>query len=288
MVARNDMPIVFSGRFCRRRIPLRQDLVANIPSIPMSPKGDGWKYILERWAKRRCLLYYNYKPWPDWRPTGEAMLFIECPLSYEFFEWICRGIKREVIIYRPPDWSMQEEMIKIKNPDSSQHRAVMFTSGSFMHGPRNVQETLALNLSGFSQETTKVFTRKEVAQITNISERAVRAILRKHGKNHHQWYQPLRLNHAPDDPELAPWYAELEEQSDWGDGLRMIRNGIGSYKMSLLLGAGAITYYPPVHVLAEGWRLSRTEALDVTFNLRQSDWYNMRKLVEDAAQYEDL
>jgi len=288
MSQRNDLSIVFMKHWCKRRIPLLEEKVLDIPSITIDPKAEGWRYILERWRQRRCLLYYKYREYPDWRPRGDAMLFVETPITYDFFEWITRGILREVIIYRPPDWAMQEEILSIKNPVSEHYRMVLEIARNFRIKSRNVREEIALRLSGFPPVETAVFTRNDLSEICGLPLQEIKTILTKGARKAHCWFQPLRLNSPPIDEGLTKGYRYLEQYKDWGDGLRMIRagaRGVHNLVIHKLIECGSITYWPPVHVLWDGWKPLSVTKIDIEQNVKMAEWYKMRQIIEGAEEY---
>jgi hypothetical protein len=288
MVKRNDLAIVFRRRWCKRHIPLKQDLICQIPSITLIPVGEGCTPTVNMWRYRRCLMWYDWREWPDWRPRGEAMLFLEIPLWYSFFEWICRQITREIIVYRPPSWDMQEEMIGIKTPGAAECRAVEAIGRTLNFKPRNTREQAAMTLSEYPPETTNLFTREEICALSGLAPIAARKLLNKAFRFNHTWYQPVRLNAWPDEEHLVEAYERLDSFDDMGEGMRLIKSGLHGVhpaSFSKLIQAGAITYYQPIHLVKEGGKRLDFTKVEAEANAKLSDWYKMRKLIEDADEY---
>lgn len=288
MVKRNDMAIVFKRRWCKRHIPLKQDLVYQIPSITLDPAGPACTPTVNMWKCRRCLMWYNWRDRPDWRPQGEAMLFLEIPLCYSFFEWICRRISREIIVYRPPSWDMQEEVVARKTPGAAECRAVEAIGRTLNFKPRNTREQAALTLSEYPPEKTNLFTREEICELSGLKPIAARQLLNKTFRYNHTWYQPLRLNAWPDEESLVEGYERLASFDDIGEGLVLIKSGqhgIHPALLSKLIESGSVTYYQPIHLVKEGGKQLDFTRVDVEANSKLSDWYKMRKLIEDADEY---
>ena len=292
MVRRNDLAIVFMAHWCRRRIPLIEEKVINIPSITIEPRLEGWRYILERWHRRHCLLYYKYKPYPDWRPRADAMLFVETPLSYNFFEWIIRGISREIIVYCPPDWSMQEETLEIKAPGTDEYRTVLEIARAFRLNIHNSREELALKLSGYPPNATSVFSLVDISTVCGLHPATIKKIVLKGvGKQFRCYFLPIRLNHPPSDDQLSNSYKRLVKFEDRGEGLRMIKSancGISLPTIHRLVECGAVTTYPLIFVLTEDWKPLDVSRLDIEHNAKMADWYKMRQLIDGSEEYENI
>jgi hypothetical protein len=291
MVRRNSHPIVFEKRWCRRHIPVRKDLVEDIPSMLIIPKGESCFEVVKMWGVRQCLLWYRWREWPDWRPQGEAMLFVECPLEYEFFEWICRGIRREIIVYQPPSWSMQEETIIAKNPGAGEAKTIVEIASCFRTKPNNLMEELALILSGFPRDLITIFTSREIESLTQLKFSTIRKILRKGYRANYAWYRPIRMNGCPDDPTLRGAYLKLDELPKYEGGLLMVRSGMTMLHpqvLSNLYECNAITIHNPIHIVIPGRKAIDLALMDAMANVKMGSWYKMRRIVEEAPLYEEL
>lgn len=302
MVSRNDRCVVFQKNWCLRQIRLKTLDVFDIPSIACRSWDSFADISLEKWQKEHNLLYYRHDTFRDKLPAADAMLYIEVPLQHKVYDQFSSRVGRETIIYRPPDWSMQEEALNFRYPNSAYYRTVLAAIEGLRGNARTDRQEMALRYSGFDPAKTTVFTADDIMAITGIGERLLRILLSYKFKGKYIRYHCYTPQIEPDEPDMLDMYRILEGEPDVGRGMRMLRfdelcriferNGIANrvpgFKPYLkrLVREAYVSSSPPVYLMTDGWRKPDYHVIDAVANVRRGDWFRMMNLVEAAPEYD--
>jgi len=277
MASINYKSVVFMKHWCKRRIKLREALVADLPATLCYPSKNYTGYSVDRWDEKGGLLYYHHVREHYMLPPSDALLFVECPLQHEQFERFIAGANREVIVYRPPTWEMQEERVTTIHPDHSVVDTLILVMG-LMGRSKGANELEQAALSSSTWEA-KCFTGAEIRAVTGISEAHLQVILNKYFRRKHARQHPYRLNHPPDDPAILSAYREVEA----ANGL-LYFNKIEGNLLPLIKGR-YITTLPVIYVVKCDLKARKPHVVNAIANAHRGDWYKMKNLVDNAPDY---
>lgn len=280
MLVRYDKAVVFNRHYCKRRIPIRKQLFLGMPQTEANPCHKLWDIRLQKWNKKRGILYYRPHPIIDKMPTCDALLFVEAPLSYRTFLNYIDRVNRDTVVYRPPNWDFQEEVLNARTPRSSDLEAFIAV----------IEE---LKCDGLLQYNLLMATEFDIA-ISQVEvdfflgfDRQKVVNLFKHGfKDHFRYYVPYELILEPDEPELLETYNYLKSQLLDGVFLRSNKLWTNKLKFRLLFAKGYIRCGDPIYILKKGYRQPDLHLLDALNNAARADWYKMKNIVEGAQTYE--
>jgi hypothetical protein len=281
MIARYDKAIVFNRHYCKRRIPFRKALVKGVPHTTTNPYGALFDLRLQKWNRKRGILYYRPHAIIDKMPACDALLFIEAPLSYRIFHQYIDRISRDVVIYRPPNWEFQEEMLNARLPTSGDLEAFLAVIEGWNTGAISGTEERLLWATGFSmalsQPTVDLFLGFDRQKVVNLFKRGF--------QDYFRWYVPYHLPLEPDEPDLLETYNALKSQLLEGRFLRSNRFDGNQLHLTFLFRKGYINCGDPIYILKKGYRPPDLHLLDAVNNARRADWYKMKLIVEGAEPY---
>lgn len=297
MNERNEKSIVYLDYSNRLRIRLQTKKVQDIPSLACRSRDSFIADSIAKWEAEKGLLYYRVNGPTDNLPAADAMLIVECPFQLRMFEKLQGRIKGDIIVYRPPDWSMHQDTIDFIYPDSSWHQTLHVGIKCLQGLPRTPRQELALKFSGFNPDNTSVFFGYDLAAITGISMQKFKPMMKYRFLNFYRRYSCYIPQIPPDDPFDLEIYRVLEAEPDTGGGLRLLRWGephdaVKSMRVpgftkviKRLVKSGHVTQYPQIYVVCDEYKKPDWEMLDGIQQVRVRNWLKMRDLVDLAPEY---
>jgi len=293
MTERNSHSIVFQTRnYSLRQVGARLNLVSDIPSVLVRSWDAGHaKTVIEKWKLEGGLMY-----WRHWKqnipPTTKAMLFMEMPLSIVHFETFRSLATNETIIFRPPDWSMHDEMIDYKFPPATTHRRMFDALKETPDDLTNAQK-LVLNACGWDTKGSIVFSEKELCARAGLIPGQVCKYLASSAQTKRIYWRidPIKPMIEPQQEDLLEIYRLLEALPNIGGGMRMLTSSqrkIPFLRKALrqLAKQKCVAVYEPVHILFKGWKEADYDIRDAVAGVYRERCMQMRRLVEDAPKYE--
>jgi hypothetical protein len=296
MNERNEWSIVFQNSFCRRSVRERLEKVADIPSILVRPWDLFAEKSIEKWQAEKGLMYYRNLRRKDLMPETDALIFTCCPLhEKELFQFQGR-VRKELIIYRPPDWSMHDEEIEFKHPDSSVYRKIVDALDVVKNDELTKNQFLAFQYSDFYGKEASIFSQPRIESIAGIKRGQFNLALRGKWfmKGRYHRYNIYQLMVAPMEPDLLEMYRILEEEEDVEGGLRILRFGKlkrGYVKffekaLKILVKSKCVAEYEPVHIVLSGFKPMDYEIQDAVSAVKREGCYRLRKMVNESPIYQ--
>lgn len=287
----NDKSIVMLSRFYRKSIRLKNAAVADIPSVLIRPFDDRAAWDVDYWEHKRGLMFYKHEYSKDCMPMCDALLFTECPLTHKLFASYAKRARRDVIVYMPPSWGMQEEALDFRLPSSDYHRALLATVACWRGRDLTPIQEAAVMASGRERSVTAVFYAPEVQNILGIDEWSLRHILDFKTRGFMDRYDLYTPNVEPDLPNLLDTYRILEAEPNMHRGARMLRFGKLSdrshnMRLQVLVRGGFVTRGVSIYILSEGYKEPDWDMVDNRVNFKRGQWYKMRNLIEAAPDYD--
>ena len=134
------------------------------------------------------LLYYRNHPSFLNFPQSEALLMIDCPLNINQFDrYINHNSDIEVVVYVPPDWSMQYDHLNEINPSPKDYKILKEALKEFRGIKYSERLLEAKYLANW--DYSAAFTSKQFYDLTGIKETKMRHML-KSG----YWKQYIRFH----------------------------------------------------------------------------------------------
>ena len=223
----------------------------------------------------------------------DALLFTECPLTWKLFNCYAERARRDVIVYLPPNWAMQEEALDFRLPGSDYHRALLSTVECWRGRDLTLIQEAALIYSGREKAITAVFYSKEVESILGIDEWSLRHILDFKTRGFMDRFDLYTPNVEPADELLSETYHLLENEPNLHRGVRMLRFGklvdrSHTMRLQILVRGGQVTRGTSIYILSKGYKEPDWDMVDNRINFKRGQWYKMRNLIEAAPDYDLL
>ena len=105
MISRSDKCIINNSYYNSKKIKLRPTFIHEIKPITIC-----WYETPNREER-----IANWKSGPIWFEgrgvydlNAEALFLPECPLRYDIFKKLTRGIERDIIVYKPSSWMFHD------------------------------------------------------------------------------------------------------------------------------------------------------------------------------------
>lgn len=297
MAARNELSIVFDYQWALRHVRHRLNQVADIPSVLVRPWDAFCETSVNKWLEQKGVMYYRHMPrYRDFLPESEAILFTDTPMQMSDLRNFDAKASNEIIIYRPPDWSMHQERVIFKYPSSEIFKRI-FAAFAVLKEDDNLtkNQRIALSYCNFGKGKAIAFSAEKIAKLADISVHQFKRIFRFQFalRGHYHRYDCFRLMIEPKDKDLLKIYRLLENEDDIEGGIRMLRFGchtqapVKNYLkfFKIMVKQKCIEVYDPVHILVDGWKPMEYDVVDALVGVRRASCMEMRRLVEDAPVY---
>jgi hypothetical protein len=253
-----------------------------------------WNYIkgvLIMNADRHCLDF----------PECDAMVFLEAPIRHSEFLRMVEKVKREVVIYEPPDWKNHEDTINHRYPSSAHYQTILTFCDS-IKGRTDLDwiEQAALARSGFDPARTSVFTKKLIEPITGLEERQFVTPMAYKFRGFYRRYYAYMPVFPPDIPHLKIMYDVLLNEPDCGNDLRLLRFNeldriweqkridvrVPGFKaaMKVMIRQHYVDRYDSVFVIQDGFKRLNYNLIDAVSNVHRGDWFKMRACINEAEE----
>jgi hypothetical protein len=123
------------------------------------------------------LIYYRHHPSFLDLPESQALLMIDCPLSINQFDrYVKHDSNMEVVVYVPPDWSMQYDHLNDINPCLKDYQELKKSLKEFRGIKYNERIAEAKYLAKW--DYSAAFTAKQFFDLTGIKEIKLRHMLK--------------------------------------------------------------------------------------------------------------
>ena len=304
MSTRNDRKVVFRYHAGDRKIHIRTRLLEDIPSTLCRPWDDFADSTIARWQEKQNLLYYLHNPRHDKLPECDALFYEEIPIQHTDFLEIADRVKKEIIIYRPPDWAMQEDALPLRFSESDDLRTVLHAV-KCLQGQREWTklESAAVEYAEFPPEETTVFTGEEIEDVTELTLRRIKTAAKyKLQRRWLRWHCYIPRFEPDTDPVLREMYRVLLGEPDIGKGVRALRFGelrrvyvrggawarVPGFKpaLKLLVRGNYVAKLPDIYMLRDRKKDGFDyEIIDAISEVRWRRWHKMREMVEAAPEY---
>lgn len=292
MTQRNAHSILWWEYKCPRPIRIRLNKIADVPAALIRSWDDHAPQAIENWRNAGGLAIYRPSRTRQWTVPSDAMLFLEAPFQHEKFLTFTEHVIQDIVIYRPPEWVLHDDALATLYPTSEVHRTIDALAPAFCNAPQNVEQEVAVQLAGFGADKSAVFTAKDVASITGINERLMRAVLPRFGTARFHPYIP---HIPPDDPHLRWAYDAIEAEPDVDRGTRLFKfnkptqpvaPGFGT-ALKQLVKTHHVGDYDCIYVVNLAAPPRDYTRIDAVSNARRGQWWKMRNVVDAAPEYLD-
>ena len=294
-----DWPIVFEYFQCKRKVRLKQNKIQDIPSILVKSWMPHAKTQIKDWEHE--LMFYQHHVSFGNPPGCNAMFLVECPLQYRLFNQWTEKVIAETIVYCPPDWSMHEEVINNRYPETHEYKKVIKLLRIFKDYEFNHIKNAALQFSGMSVNTFSVFTGKEWESETGVPETRLRHILNNRYKGLYKKIYPYILG-LPPESDLCATYDLLLNEPSHKKGYRFLRGN----QLARVFESGGIKNRVPkfntdLKKLIRGKHIIECEPVYIVYNKSEKmmdwqeiaeksdkyreEWYKIRDIVTNAEEY---
>lgn len=295
MAQKHHKFIVYRNYFNKRKIPLRQNEIADIPFVLARAWDPFFDQSIEMWNGEGGMLLYSYDKRKHVHLNAEAALFVEAPIRHIEFEEMTRGISREIVVYRPPTWHLHQATLEYHNPTSNHYYTLLSVIHAMMGRDLTGRLGGAFEQSGFKDiSKVAVFESSEIQGITGIDDRQLRTMLSAYGfRRKHIRYHCYTPVVEPDDLEMLYFYNKLVDVPDAYKGQRMIRFdtlpegrivGFNKY-LKRLVREKYVIKHPNIYILELGYRPVDYALIDALSNARRGDWFKMQNLVDQSPEY---
>lgn len=297
MASRNKYSLAFEFAWCRSRVRTRYNLISDVPSVLLLSWDGNRESVVRKWRHNGGLMIYRHMARFDNMPESDAVLFTEMPLMYKQFAKFQDRAKKEIIIYRPPDWSMHETSVNAKFPLSDAYRKTTQAMKSMIgkHDNLTRNQELCLSACGHDKDECAVFSTEQIEGASGLMFGQFKAMWK--GKftlrGHYDFYDLYKPMIPPDEPDLLDIYQALERERSIGGGLRALRFGKpsdGKIKffekgLKLLVQLRSVAKYDRVHIVRAGWQEMDEEITDAIAGVRRRSFERLRNMVDAAPFY---
>jgi len=294
MAASNPRTVVFYHNWCLRRVRPRFDLLADIPSVLLRAWDANADKTGAKFQRDKGLLFYSHMSRLDKMPSTDGLMFTEMPLAFRDLEQFAGRVKHEIVVYRPPDWSMHQEAIEHSYPMSGDYLKFFAEIGEKFgkHEHLSFSQNLALRFCGLPPERLAVF---NIHDIQSIKGATMRRILKFQlcMRRHYIRYDAYKPMIAPTSQDQLDVYRAIESQPDAGSGVRLLKFGkaegpiVPQFEktLRLLVKNKCIMRYDDIHIILDGWQKLDYEAIDAVAEVRRKGCLKLRSTVEQAPVY---
>ena len=294
MAATNPRAVVFNFHWMLRHIRTRFDLFQDIPSTLLRAWDAMADQTAAKFQKEKGLLFYNHMRKMDKLPETDGLLFTEMPLALKDFEEFSGRAKKEIIVYRPPDWSMHQEAIEHYFPMSDNYIKFLAEIGEKFgkHDHLLFSQNLAMRFCGLPPQRVAVF---NIHDIKSIDGSQMRRMLKFQlcMRGHYIRYDAYKPMVPPMGMDQLDVYKAIEAQPDAGSGVRLLRFGKAEgpkipqfdKTLRLLVKEKCVMRYDDIHIILDGWQKLDYEAIDAVAEVRRKGCLKIRSMVEHAPVY---
>lgn len=258
---------------------------------------------IEKWHSSGGVLHYIASSHERTAPECDAMFIVECPLLHQELLRISSFSKKECVVYRPPTWQLHAETAATRFAMSDDLALLFSTLRTFIGRddlrPRHIA---AMEYAKYDPAITAVFTYKEVFDLIGFNtKKQVRLLSRwaKWSKCSYDFYMPQI---EPEDAEWLAMFRVLEEEPEFCNGLRLLRNGelgrihlpesyqpkrVRGFKQILrkMVKERYVTQYPSINLLQFKPRDPDDEMFDAISGVRLKQVKRMCDFVDGLPEY---
>lgn len=287
MVYRNSDCLLLRRHFIKKAIRLRSIDIKDLGGVlckAKSPLADGQ---IARWKQLHGLLYYHWSSGYE-IPDTDALFFVECPLQYfEFQNHLCH-VNREVVIYRPPVWTLHEQKIEQLYPSSTYLLTIMGVVEALRNRPLDDLQSTVLEYSGLPGDAA-VFYAHEIEAITGIESRNMTRLIKNIRFNGiYLRYTPIAPIIEPEDPTDKAVFDSIVNMGAGYQDYRLLRpiDFVGvSHIINRLIRTGYLATRHTVYLVGKMDRALRYAKIDAVNATYRANWYRMKNVVDNAPKY---
>jgi len=296
MASRNHRCVIYKQHASNKPIRMRGNKLKEIPMKIVRPWDSFMGITVDKWKDEGGVMLYHHDRFKIFVPQTEALFFIETPMQYQQFAPLAALASKEVIIYRPPTWSLHEDYIAQHYPTSEVHHSVMLIIQAMRGRQLSRRLQSALDKSGFDPASTATFEASEIEAMTGISERQLRLTLKSpkfRGKYiRYHCYEPF-FPPTESEPDLLECYRQIEENENIWNDQRMFKFDapcqgriIGFKRMLVALCRRKfVRRHPNIYLVTVGYKPLDYMVVDALANARRGDWFKMRNIVDLSPAY---
>jgi len=282
--------IIYREYLCVPPIRIRLDLVMDTELTLIEHwKPEAVKWV-EQWRKEGGALVYRPKERLDDIPLCDAMLIVECPMQYESFERITRGVSREVVVYRPPTWDNHERMIDRAYPRGATYEGIRVIFETLVGRKLSLVMQDCLALTQVPIEHAAVFDSTEIEEFFDMPERQFRKAIRYNWFGYSHRYHLYDQNLEPDDTEMMWAWNLIDDAPTIADRFKAVRFNHprvqGFRKMSkLLIRSHNVLKKPAIYIIDTRRPKQDYGRIDALSNLYRGRWMRIRDFIDNTKEY---
>lgn len=295
MTERNHQVLALMEYRARRIIRLR----------PRSPKLQGVQMLfcqswrpethgqIDRWQSEGKVLLY--RPGPSHFPTHpacDALLFVECPLQYDWLETRIANVRQEAVVYRPPSWDLHEEAMDHKWPRRCHYETMESVLASLV--TRNLSPRMQAARELMPHWTKfAIFDDNEMESITGWDQRMIRSVLRFKYNKASIRFPVFHLRYVPRESAAKWGYDVLAAQPSVGKKLHVLKGDHPfegqrpSFKtqLAVLLRRNYIAREGNIYMVNMDRPGLNLDRIDAIHNMHRGKWFKVRNFVDSLQEY---
>ena len=294
MVDRNRKCLIFDHVYAFRRIPAQLNLVADIPCRVIKLWEDAKSKSVKDWQDNGGLAICKLVNHESKIPFIDGSLFVEPPIIIDDLQFVSNHVERELIVFRPPDWSMHQEYIDHKYPTKERREQIIRILNLRLNPDLlNKHEKFALEAKNLNEKVDVLFNENDMCKAAGFRYSQFRDYILsvKELRNYYVKLDPVTPMIAPNNPDLLEMYRILESQKDYGGGVRMLVDGkvkqVPGFRKALktMIKEKNVLTHQPVHVLKDGWQNIDFGMHDAIIAEYRDRARRLREAVDSAPDY---
>lgn len=255
----------------------------------------GWKpnadEVVSRWRAKGGILQYRSNPRAKRPhcPEADAIVFVECPMQWDQFEHQCLSARQEVVVYRPPTWSLHERTIEHLFPSREAYETIEAYMDALVFGEFDEVQQRAIAASGYKRGAA--FMADDLMQVAGWDEKFLRYLLRRYSFQVTRWH-PYKLRLQPRSADMRWAWDVLCAQPEFSRKCHALRfNELYPRRpgfKTMMRRLSKENYISPedcIYVVDSDRRHVDIDVFVAVNNMHRGRWLRIRNFVDDMEEY---
>ena len=247
---------------------------------------------IDRWRNQGGVLKYRSMAsrYHMRLPIADAIMMAECPLQWEAFESGMVSARDEIVIYRPPSWSLHEKSIEHWYPRREYFEMMdaYLLSLRFQPMPDYLQSAANFWLI---KPSVSAFFAQDLFDLFCWDDKFVKRLILFY-KFRALWLLPVSFRLIPHERDLKWAWDILKSQHTLSNGDVVLRGGelpkrIPGFKAMFrrLILEKYVVRRKLVYLVDNDMKVSQHSRIEASTTIARGQWYRMREYMETLPEY---